>query len=466
MPDDRLRSARASGCERACAEIGSSSLQTREKRFFLSSIFLAKHKKDTGPSAASASPWLDDIQTSGRRDAGPYMLHRNLAEIRRRAGQARPLPFLPKCHCCEGDALFLNTSVSTKHNYPMDIARITACFMVITMHVTAAWKYGEYGTFEWNTAILYDCFCRSAVPIFFMLSGAFFKKKTLLQSVKGIVKFTAIFFLSSLVYALNDLLITNAKFSLEAIINGIIKYKYHLWFLPSYILVLSVAPIIIRALDSEDKNEVFKYALIVWFILCIIIHSVRICVDAFEKYAIIHQFLGLIEQLTFFAGNHIGYFVLGRYLMQVKLSKKAGITAYFAGAISTIALFVLTIVYSRIKGSIDERWFSTLNVFVVLQAVGCFLFIKNRSGHCWRFIQSICEKIRKMVFGVYLTHVFFLEWFYKLGIFRDNCIGKIKITPLIGIPIRVMIIFCCSFCIGLLFNKMKDLCRTIFIIRK
>ena len=37
----------------------------QEKRFFLSSIFLAKHKKDTGPSAASASLWVKKIQRKG-----------------------------------------------------------------------------------------------------------------------------------------------------------------------------------------------------------------------------------------------------------------------------------------------------------------------------------------------------------------------------------------------------------------
>ena len=51
------RSAKVNGVNDHARRRSQETLQTREKRFFLSSIFLAKHKKDTGPSAASASSW-------------------------------------------------------------------------------------------------------------------------------------------------------------------------------------------------------------------------------------------------------------------------------------------------------------------------------------------------------------------------------------------------------------------------
>ena len=63
VSDDCPRSAKVNGVNDHARRRSQETLQTREKRFFLSSIFLAKHKKDTGPSAASASSWVERTPT-------------------------------------------------------------------------------------------------------------------------------------------------------------------------------------------------------------------------------------------------------------------------------------------------------------------------------------------------------------------------------------------------------------------
>lgn len=91
----------------------------------------------------------------------------------------------------------------------MDLARIVASIMVIFMHVTAAWKYDSYDIFEWKISIVYDCLSRSAVPLFFMLSGAFTKANRIKKNWSKILNFSCIFFVSSIAYTISDYLYSN-----------------------------------------------------------------------------------------------------------------------------------------------------------------------------------------------------------------------------------------------------------------
>ena len=89
-------------------------------------------------------------------------------------------------------------------NSAMDLARNIAILMVICMHVTGIWELGEIVTLNWHAAVSWDVICRSAVPLFFMISGAFYKDAPVSKTVKKFVRFTGIFFGISLVYTLSD----------------------------------------------------------------------------------------------------------------------------------------------------------------------------------------------------------------------------------------------------------------------
>lgn len=352
-------------------------------------------------------------------------------------------------------------AASEKRNYSMDYLRIIACFMVICAHVTAAWKGGQYGTFEWMTAILYDCLSRSAIALFFMLSGAFYKKKTFMESAKKILRFAVVFFAWSLFYTLADLYWKTGKCwgNLGEILYGMLNYKYHLWFLPSYILVLSIAPIIVRVMDSEESKDATKYILFFWIVLGVGIHTVRASMDGIEKYEQIHQFLGMIQQFTFLSDNDIGFFVFGRYLFQRNVGKQTRIALYLTSIFSTILLFIITCIYSRRAGSLDDRWYSSQDILVLLQATGLFLFFKTRPSGNWKQKKNVCEIMRKTSFGVYLVHVFFLDVCYQFGFFHGNFIGRIAFNPIIGVPARVVIIYLFSFCSVFLYHRIPAIIR-------
>ena len=89
-------------------------------------------------------------------------------------------------------------------NSAMDLLRNIAALMVICIHVTSQSERGDITTFNWHAAISWEMICVSAVPLFFMISGAFYKDAPLSKTINKIIKFTGIFFGISLLYTLSD----------------------------------------------------------------------------------------------------------------------------------------------------------------------------------------------------------------------------------------------------------------------
>ena len=64
---------------------------------------------------------------------------------------------------------------SSQRDYNMDLLRILASLMVIVIHVSAYnFLDAPAKSIEWLSYDMYDSMVRSAVPIFLMISGAFF----------------------------------------------------------------------------------------------------------------------------------------------------------------------------------------------------------------------------------------------------------------------------------------------------
>lgn len=63
-------------------------------------------------------------------------------------------------------------------NISYDLLRIQAAILVVLLHVSAiSWNMISPYKPQWMIINLYNSMTRGAVPIFFMLSGAFFAKK-------------------------------------------------------------------------------------------------------------------------------------------------------------------------------------------------------------------------------------------------------------------------------------------------
>ena len=331
-------------------------------------------------------------------------------------------------------------------NSAMDLLRIIAILMVICMHVTGVWELGEVAAFKWHAALSWDVICRSAVPLFFMISGAFYKDAPVSKTVNKIIKFTAIFFGISFLYSLSDAyrgsIFGGGEIQVSGILNGILNYKYHLWYLPAYIYVLSIAPILVKIIDN-DSGRLTEYLLGIWFVFGIITDTLLTAVNGFENYELFGKYISSCSSLVFLSGNHVGYFILGRYLSRKHYIKKARNAFYTLGILSTAALYFLTDRYSHYSGSVDSRWWlSPLNIFVLLQAAAIFVLFSNITV-TGKYARSV-QRFGKYTFGIYLIHMLFLDWGRQLNIFTESGIGSFEINPIVNIPLQVLLIYLLS----------------------
>lgn len=292
-----------------------------------------------------------------------------------------------------------------------------------------------------------------------MISGAFYKEAPINKTVNKLVRFIAIFFGISLLYSLSDaywMSISGGIIQENQIINGILNYKYHLWYLPQYIFVLSIAPILVRVID-EDKGKLTEYLLGIWILFGIVINTILTATSGFEVCELFNRYLNFFSSLVFLSGNHVGYFILGRYLSKKSTTNKIRNILYALGVIATIALYILTDRYSHYLGYGDNRWLSTLNIFVLIQASSIFVFFWNTkiSGQ-WTWIVTY---LSRYTFGIYLVHVLFLDWGYNLNIFTENGIWKYEINPLLNTPLRVILIYGVSFIYTFVIKKMVTLLK-------
>lgn len=71
--------------------------------------------------------------------------------------------------------------MEVKRRYYIDILRILACFMVVLNHFDPgfyAFHNKQQGTVSYWLLLAFSVFCKFAVPLFFMISGALLLKKT------------------------------------------------------------------------------------------------------------------------------------------------------------------------------------------------------------------------------------------------------------------------------------------------
>ena len=99
-----------------------------------------------------------------------------------------------------------------------DALRVVACLMVVGIHVCGVgWYALSAESFDWNVANVVDSALRGAVPLFFMLSGAFLLEKD--PEPKKLLLRTLRLFLLWLVFAL---------------LYAVRRDGFWLWKLPTY----------------------------------------------------------------------------------------------------------------------------------------------------------------------------------------------------------------------------------------
>ena len=239
----------------------------------------------------------------------------------------------------------------------IDWLRIVAAFMVVIIH-TSGMLYmdcpkgpSEYYLGFWSGELV-----RSAVPIFFMISGALLLRPGYDASPKKMVrkalKVLALMLIWSFVYAILTLHpFESHELSIKGVIFSTIKGPFHFWFFEILIGLYLLTPVF-KAITEYKEGVIVKYYIALFVLFGIIISSLQ-SIPYCHKWIMDVTSKISVEWLGF-----AGYFFLGHYLDQKRYVVSTwGVILIFIGAV-LLQGFVFTnmgLLYSS-----DKFWWLTI----------------------------------------------------------------------------------------------------------
>lgn len=358
-----------------------------------------------------------------------------------------------------------------ERNIKFDLLRIVAIFLVILDHVTSVWRYGDCNSNYWMVAVGFYSFAIIAVPIFFMLSGAFSRPIPEMKIGKKMLYYFVIYVIFAVVYKGYDVISGFAAIETKFVLEAFAYPKYHLWFIPIFMCVLAAGQVITRYIACDKCDEYEKHAeeandtnkryvlLLAIFAAFLIIYNCVMCAkntNIDEQVKTAARLFIIIPEM-----GYIGYWILGRFLMQHDISKgrrPIRLLIYCVGLVALLATFVLTYKYSHKIGVGDIHWIDTMSVMTVVISVAVFVFFKNMEISSCAWLARLIEVIAPCTFGIYLIHPFFLQMFEKLGIFDGWKVFKIGFPPVTNMLVRSILAFLCSFAVVYIAIKLKEKC--------
>ena len=327
----------------------------------------------------------------------------------------------------------------------LDILRIIATFAVIFLHISGTSLYSKELDYDWTISVIFDSMVRWAVPVFVMISGALFLNPNKDVSLSNLLKK----YLPRLLMAYLFWWIVYSLFraTYDTIIQGsfIFRLGYfvphsHLWFLPMLACVYLLIPFL-RNIAADERQ--LRYALILWGCYMTLSFSLLPDFPQFSKLFFMNIVLG-----------YAGYFLLGRWLSELVLTKKQRSVIYLLGFVGFVMTACGTLTVNKMSGGGRLEFLDNLTPWVAAMAVSVFVFVKQKVEYQVKSITRLIDYVRKDLFGIYLTHGI---WLMIL-----NVPAVRKLTDLsIMIPLLTVIIFILSLYTTKLIRKIHLLQKVI-----
>lgn len=311
----------------------------------------------------------------------------------------------------------------------IDLLRILACIGVIFNHTNERgfllYLSYEPGSSFFIYNLICSILCKSAVPIFFMISGTMLLKKeeAVSKTLKRIPKIFVDLILFSLLYFWIDAKQAGNQFSIiETLHTMAVSNYWHLWYLYAYIAFIISLPFLRKMADGLNLKAA-KYM----FVTAALIAGVLPIVEYFDIT------LNGNLKLAWVCSNIVIYPIMGYVLNNLVNYKKLKLTYLLLFWTINIVSIITSVVceYYFLAGNPENKYAETfLTNFCLINAVTVFfsikyLFEKRKFGYK---IGNIITGIGKDTFGIYLLHILFL---WKIPFFSNiwNCIEH---NPLFG----------------------------------
>ena len=308
-------------------------------------------------------------------------------------------------------------TLTQRRSVPVDAAKTAAIFGTLLIHASAAGGFaGAPGSFGWTSALFWNCLLRSAVPVFFLCSGALLLPPEKEVTVRRV-------WTKYIPRILAALLFWAAAYEGVELLRG--------W---------RAAGVLERTAlrQAAADRRLLNYALGIWFVLGCLAPTLKF----FPPLSLVG---GIPAQypinLTWCA---VGYGVLGDVLTQEapRHRPRTFVWLYLAG---TALTFGLTLAASVKTGALYQVFLQGSAPGVCLQAAGLYGFCAARWQNRDRW--PMAETVSKASFCIYLTHLFFLDFLAGRGLSAGT------LPPVWGVPVLVAAAFGGGFLVWLVLRR-------------
>lgn len=300
--------------------------------------------------------------------------------------------------------------MEVKRKYHIDILRILACFMVVFNHFDPgffAFSHKQQGTITYWLLLAFSIFCKFAVPIFFMISGALLLKKDEPISVlykKRIYKIVIVLLASSLLYFLFEkYIIDNPDTRISYIYTE--NAEYHLWYLYSYIALLMSLPLL-RSIAKDLSKSKIIYLTVVYVTIRYLIPLIELLLFN-NTYNLNGRISGMFICADIFFLPLVGYYIENR--QDKALSRNQLLSIWGVNLFTLIlTMYATSLVNSAsVAGAVNQTY---INLFSSTNAITIYLTIKNIDfSKLSKRLKGIILHLSSCTFGIYLIHLVFMR---------------------------------------------------------
>lgn len=291
--------------------------------------------------------------------------------------------------------------------YVFDFLRIFACFMVIVNHTNSAIFREFFPSVSGHASLILFFISKTAVPVFFMISGALLlgKKDTYKTAYsKRAFRIAA----DIIVFSVLTAFVFNGGFSFlnlsffSSMINK--PYITPYWYLYSYFAIMLMLPFLQRLVNALSKKDLTVLLSLLFFVHTIV---------SFISYLEIIPSASNYFTREFFSGD-IFYFFFGYYIYKflpdmLNTAKRKRIVlsispaAFFAGIIFS---WYRTSQEFYADGEFSLRLDNIYGLPVLLSSVGLFVFVflLLKDVKITGRLSKLITIVSSSTFGIYLTH--------------------------------------------------------------
>lgn len=356
-----------------------------------------------------------------------------------------------------------------KRENNLDLLRVIACIMVITIHVSAFYvtRYINTPNFKFTVGNFYDSFARTSVPIFVLLSGRFalsdsrnieteyYYKKFFRKIVIPTFFWSVLYFLFNysleIVYFFLYGEFKHSVFSpIKAWIIG--APYYHMWYLYMSIGLYLLVPYLLKFKNKIGEKNFLKIG-ILFFILGLLIYffeNFLNYIDFYNKNVIFGylKYFWYFNQFKFI--QFLGYFILGYSLKNLKSRYITFKNMLFYTVIVTTSLFLTVeyVVRTKIITNADTLYNNNF-IFVMASAVMLYIAFDNLD---LKKIKYDFSHLAFHSFNIYLVHAGILTIITTI---LDKLLNY-EPNPIWYIPFAICFVFVSSYIFSIMWEKLKS----------